>query len=349
MKRNLYAAMSILAAFAMTGCQGTAAGRPEIAAGRTDNPDTVAVEKLLAYIRDQNSTGFLVIKDGVTLMSRTWSLAPDPLFDLFRYEVNGEGELLEDVASQQKSFVAILVGIAVDKGMVEVGAPVSQYIGTGWSKASPEEEAQIQVGHLLAMNSGLDDKLEYVAPPGTLFFYNTPAYAVSKQVLTAASGLSLQAMTAAWLTGPLAMEDTQWRERPAGFGDVGNNGGLVTSPGDSGRFGEMILARGVAPDGRRIISETELQKMFAPSATNPAYGRLWWLNGSDHVVRAGAERRDGPLIAAAPPDLVAALGFLDRRLYVVPSLDLVVVRTGTKVTDENFDEQLWQQLLAILE
>jgi len=36
----------------------------------------------------------------------------------------------------------------------------------------------------------------------------------------------------------------------------------------------------------------------------------------------------GPLIPTAPPDLVAALGAVDRKLYVVPSLGLVVTRLG---------------------
>jgi len=346
--RNICGALSLLIACAATGCQPVGVDRPGAEAGSLPSSDEAARKSLLTYLQNQNTTGFLVIKNNVTLVAENWPLPADPLFDLFRYEMTDQGELLEDVASQQKSFVAILVGIAVDRGLVNVAAPVSQYIGTGWSKASPEQESHIQVEHLLAMNSGLNEKLEYVSPPGTRFFYNTPAYAVSKRVLAAASGLSLEAMTADWLTKPLAMQHTQWRERPAAFGDVGNSSGLVTTPGDSARFGAMVLHGGVDPDGHRIISEDELNKIFRPSATNPAYGRLWWLNGSDHVVRAGDEKRDGPLIAAAPADLVAALGFLDRRVYVVPSLDLVVVRTGAKAPDEHFDEQLWQRLLPLV-
>ena len=54
------------------------------------------------------------------------------------------------------------------------------------------------------------------------------------------------------------------------------------------------------------------------------------------------------MIAAAPADLVGAFGFLDRRLYVVPSLDLIVVRTGADAPDADFDQQLWLRLMRVI-
>jgi hypothetical protein len=45
---------------------------------------------------------------------------------------------------------------------------------------------------------------------------------------------------------------------------------------------------------------------------------------------------------------VAALGLLDRRLYVVPSLKLIVVRTGAAARDADFDQQLWLRLLPAI-
>ena len=126
--------------------------------------------------------------------------------------------------------------------------------------------------------------------------------------------------------------------------DVGNPTGLVTSPRDTARFGQMVLDGGKAPDGRRIVSEASLKAMFTRSATNPAYGRVWWLNGSAYTIKPLATRLDGPLIPAAPADLVAALGALDRKLYVVPSRKLVVVRMGQAAPDKAFDQQLWLRL-----
>jgi CubicO group peptidase (beta-lactamase class C family) len=140
------------------------------------------------------------------------------------------------------------------------------------------------------------------------------------------------------------MAETAWRQRPASMADVGNPTGLVTTPRDVGKFGQMILDRGRAGDGRRVVSEAGLAAMFTRSATNPAYGRLWWLNGSPYTIRPLARRVEGPLIPAAPADLVAALGALDRKLYVVPSRKLIVVRMGQAAPDKDFDQQLWLRL-----
>src|SRR6185436_1091173 len=125
----------------------------------------------------------------------------------FAYETTQDGALLEDVASQQKSFVAVLVAIAVDKGLLDIEKPVSDYIG-GWSKASPEQERAIRVIHLLTMSSGLSEKLAYVAPPNTVFLYNTPAYAVTKRVLAAVANQPLETITHDWLTAPAGMTNT---------------------------------------------------------------------------------------------------------------------------------------------
>lgn len=137
-------------------------------------------------------------------------------------------------------------------------------------------------------------------------------------------------------------------KRPAALASVGNDTGLVTTPRDTALFGLMILNGGVAEDGKRIVSEASLEAMFTPSDTNPAYGQLWWLNGSAFTVRPLVGRKEGPLIAAAPADTIAALGAFDRRLYIVPSRKLVVVRTGAAAADKDFDQQLWIRLMKVI-
>jgi len=308
-----------------------------------------ALQAMLDYVQGQKTTGFLITRDRKTLVEKNWPApADDRQFRNFVYGTTPEGALLEDVASQQKSFVSMLVAVAIDKGLIDVDKPVSAYVGAGWSKASPEQEAAIRLIHVLNMSSGLNEGFAFQAPPGTFFFYNTPVYAVTKRVVAAAARSSLDAVTHDWLTAPAGMSHTAWRQRPAAFADVGNPTGLVTSPRDTARFGQIVLDGGKAADGRRIVSEASLKAMFARSATNPSYGRLWWLNGGAYAVRPGGRRADGPLIPAAPADLVAALGALDRKLHVVPSLKLVVVRMGAATPDRDFDQQLWLRLAKAL-
>jgi CubicO group peptidase (beta-lactamase class C family) len=308
-----------------------------------------AMQDVLDYVQAQKTTGFLVVQDRRTLVEKNWPApAGDARFRNFAYETTRDGALLEDVASQQKSFVSMLVGAAVDRGLLDVAAPVSHYIGAGWSKAAPAQEAAIRIADVLTMSSGLTEGFAYAAPPGSVFLYNTPVYAITKQVLAAAAKQPLETITRDWLTAPAGMGDTSWRKRPAAFADVGNPTGLVTSPRDTARLGQIVLDGGKAADGRRIVSPAQMQAMFARSATNPAYGRLWWLNGSGFTIRPPANRLEGPLIPAAPADLVAALGALDRKLYVAPSRKLVVVRMGPAAPDRGFDQQLWLRLMKAL-
>lgn len=308
-----------------------------------------AMTALLDYMHGQNTTGFLLIQDGKVLVEKNWPAPSNPQFANFVYEKTKDGALLEDVASQQKSFVSVLVAVAIDKGLIDVAKPVSAYIGTGWSKATPEQEAKIRVIDVLTMSSGLNEQFGYAAPAGTLFFYNTPVYAITKKVVAAASKQPLEAITRDWLTVPVGMSETAWRERPAALASVGNNTGLVTSPRDIAKFGQMILAGGVTANGKRLISENSYKAMFARSATNPAYGRLWWLNGSAYTMRALIPgRKDGPLVPAAPADMVAAHGAFDRLLDIVPSRKLIVVRTGAAATDKDFDQQLWLRLMKVI-
>lgn len=314
--------------------------------------NAAALQEVVAYVASQKSTGLVIIDNNRILLDQNWPL--DAGADTFRANfVHGaasDGALLEDVASQQKSFIAILAGVAIDKGLLDLSKPVSAYAGAGWSKASPEQEGAITVRNLMEMNSGLKENLTFDASPDAKFFYNTPAYAIMKKVLEGASKLSLDDLTQAWLTGPAGMKDTAWRKRPGAFSDVGNPTGLVTTPRDIARMGQLVLDGGKAADGRQVISKTQLDALFKRTATNPSYGRLWWLNGGAYslAAAAGAPRTEGQMIPAAPADLVAAQGAQDRKLFVVPSRKLIVVRTGQAAPDRDFNQQLWLRLMKAI-
>ncbi|HZZ69007.1 MAG TPA: serine hydrolase [Phenylobacterium sp.] len=305
---------------------------------------SAAMQAVLDYAGSQKTTGFLIVQNRKILAEKNWPAPADRQFQAFTYGNNPQGALLEDVASQQKSFVSMLAAVAVDKGLLDVAKPVSAYIGAGWCKATPEQEAKIRVIDVLTMSSGLTEGFAYAAPPATVFLYNTPVYAITKRIVAAVAKQPLEAITHDWLTAPAGMSDTSWRQRPAAFAKVGNPTGLVTSPRDTAKFGQIVLDGGKAADGKRIVSQAGLKAMFQRSATNPAYGRLWWLNGSAYAIKPLANRVDGPLVPAAPADMVAALGALDRTLFIVPSKKLIVVRMGAATPDKDFSQQLWLRL-----
>jgi CubicO group peptidase (beta-lactamase class C family) len=306
-----------------------------------------ALDELVAYVQSQKTTGFLIVQDNKVIFEHNWPLPPEAAAFAanFTHGTDAHGALEEDVASAQKSFIAILAGVAIDKGLLDISKPVSDYIGAAWSKAAADQEKSIAVRNLMEMSSGLTEKLTYEAPAGTKFFYNTPAYAIMKPVLEKASGQKLDDLTRLWLTEPAGMTDTLWRQRPAVFSDVGNPTGLYTTPRDMAKLGQLVLDNGKAADGKRVISAAQLAALFERSPTNPAYGRLWWLNGSAYTLRPAGVRTETALIPAAPAELVAALGAQDRKIYVVRSRKLIVVRTGQAAPDRAFDQQVWLRLM----
>ena len=156
-----------------------------------------------------------------------------------RLGVNGQGHPVEDVASAQKSVAAMLVGIAQQKGLLKIDDPVSKHLGKGWSKAPPEAEAKITIRHLVSMSSGLGTRLQYVAPAGTKWFYNTTAYARSLTCVARASGMDENQLTKKWLTGPLGMTDSKWTARPWANQTtvIANKFGFATTARDLARFG----------------------------------------------------------------------------------------------------------------
>lgn len=357
---NIAAALALAAALsACAGAPQTAAPADRAAVWTAVDPvaagwNAAALADVMAYAKAQKSTGFLIIQHGRVVAESYWPVPADAtqFAASFVYGVTPVGATLEDVASQQKSFIAVLAGVAVDKGLLDLSKPASAYLGPGWSKAPAEAERAITVLNLLNMNSGLNEQFGFEAPAGTKFFYNTPVYAMLKPVLEKASGKSLDELTRAWMTEPLGMGETAWRKRPQSVaGASGNATGLVTTPRDTAKLGRLVLDGGLAPSGARVLSKGQLEAMLRPSATNPGYGRLWWLNGSPYWFNAGpnARRFEGPMIPSAPADLVAAQGAQDRKLYVSRSRDLIVVRMGQATPDgQRFNEELWRRLAAAM-
>ena len=345
---------AVLLALAILGTAACAGGAPPPMALPIRETPTIRTDMLaeaIDYARGQYTTGLLIIQNGRTLFEANWPLAEgsEDFRSGFVHGTARDGALLEDVASLQKSFVAILTGTAIDKGLIDIERPVSFYIGEGWSKATREQEAGITVRHLLEMTSGLTESLAFKAPAGSEFFYNTPAYALIKGVLAKASGAPLEDITKSWLTDPLGMTETSWRIRPGRFAGVGNPTGLVTTPRDIAKLGQLVLDAGRSPSGARVISSSQLKAILSRTAANPAYGRLWWLNGGDFTLNAGAGRRvEGSMIPEAPNDLVAGQGAEARKLYVAPSLGLIIVRTGVQTPDANFNSGFWRLLAKAL-
>ena len=117
-----------------------------------------------------------------------------------------------------------------------------------------------------------------------------------------------------------------------------NTLGFATTPRDLARFGLLILAEGKWGEKPILEDREYLRAMLQPSQQlNSEYGYLWWVNAKSH------------LVPGAPTDLVAAIGNMERIMYVAPSLGLVVVRLGDSPDvrgNSTFRLEFWRRLMA---
>ena len=310
--------------------------------------DAERLEAALAVAAERASTGVVILHRGRILAERHWTLDSSS-----RGHTNGsygpstDGHAIEDVASVQKSVVAVLVGMARERGLLTLDDPVTDHLGR-WTEASEEQERAVTIRHLMAMTTGLTPALEYDAAPGSKWLYNTPAYHHLLHIAAAAAGLDRNEVTREWLTGRLGMRDSRWEPRPWAASAIGT--GFATTARDLARFGLFIQAGGTW-NGEPVMQDTEyLTEMLRPSQTlNPSYGLLWWVNGqgSSQSWAIPPVTTAGTLVPVAPADLVAAQGARDRKLYVVPSLDLVVSRLGDAGSrgGSSFNDAFWERLI----
>jgi CubicO group peptidase (beta-lactamase class C family) len=306
-----------------------------------------ALDAALDYARTAHSSSVVILLNGRILAEREWDVEGPARYARMRVGKTSDGRVIEDVASAQKSLVAVLAGIAQARGKLDLKATVDKYLGPGWSKADRAAESAITVRHLMTMTSGLNDSLIYLQPAGDTWRYNTGAYSRMIGVIEKATGTDIQAFTHDVLTAPTGMTDTRWLARPWTAGnDAANSIGLATTGRDLARFGLLVLAHGKWEGKDLLQGQDYLREMLMPSQSlNPSYGLLWWLNGQPRFQLAdGTRSQSGPLIPAAPADLVAAQGALDRKCYVVPSLGLVVTRLGDP-TGEAFNNEFWKLLM----
>ena len=291
--------------------------------------DGPLLEEAIAYAGSKRSTALIILHRGKILVERYWE----------GWDLHDSGPIF----SASKSVTSVLIGLLLQDGRLDLDDPVSTHLGPGWSGAPPDKERLITIRHLLTMTSGLEDDLSYAADAGRVWYYNTPAYHELFGVIAAASGTSRDEYAAQRLHGPIGMQDAVWRPNH-----------LTASARDMARFGLLTLADGRWDGAPLFADPSYLNEARAPSQDlNPSYGLLWWLNGQDGFLLPGADPtlQRGPLMPDAPADLIGALGAGDKKIYVVRSMDLVVVRHGAPTGEptlaaSSFDNVFWQKLMA---
>jgi len=298
-----------------------------------------AIDSLYSYLEQTNTKAFMILKDGKIVLEK--------------YFGNYTVDSIHYWASAGKSLIGMLTGIAQEKGLVNINNPVSGYLGNGWSSAPVAKESVITLRHLLTMTSGFDDKpaspcdnestdiscLQYLTDTGQRWAYHTGAYQQLAGVLTAVSGANINSFTNSNIGNKIGMTGLWF------------NGVYYSKTRSMARFGLLALNKGVWANDTLLHDTNYWNSMVNTSQPyNQSYGYLWWLNGKTSFMSPGLQFVfNGSLIPKAPADMFAALGKNDQKIYVVPSQNLVVVRTGESaygvaLAFSPFDDLLWGKI-----
>jgi CubicO group peptidase (beta-lactamase class C family) len=297
------------------------------------------IDSLYAFLDETNSKSFILLKDGKIVLEQYFDEHTDSSFWYW--------------ASAGKTLSSFLVGIAQEEGFLNINDTTSDYLGSGWTYSSPEEEEKITIWNQLTMTSGLDDGVSnpfctddscliYLAEPETRWAYHNAPYTLLRPVLENATGQGINIYANQRLLNPIGMDGI--------FSYVGYDNVFSSTTRSMARFGLLIQNNGEW-DGTQILSDEDYfsQMINTSQALNESYGYLWWLNGKSSFMLPGTQFVfDGSLFPNAPNDVIAALGKNGQIINVVPSENMVWVRMGnassTELVETNLNIGVWNYI-----
>ena len=303
--------------------------------GRTIGDHALAAAA--AFAEGSHSTALIIYHDGRIQLERYW-LGADASTPVYSF-------------SMHKSVVALLLGLAIEDGAVGgVDESLVRYLPE-WGG---DRREAITLRNTLQMNSGFETMRFPTNPfskhvkrqigtdltatalsfrlqetPGEVFDYNGVNPTLLLMVVERATGRRYADYLSERLWKPLGNRDaTVWLDSKGGLARGATS--LYAVPMDWLRIGVMLLDDGVV-DGKQIVPRAWLREMLTPSATSPLYGMLMWI-GTEHVKERSLESFKGFAATAEEPFMARDVIFFDglggQRVYIIPSRQVVIVRTG---------------------
>ena len=291
--------------------------------------DSILLEEAADFAEDHASNCFVVTRDGAIVGEWYW---------------NGWDETDDDnVFSVTKSFTSSLVGIAQDRGELDITERASEYI-TEWVGTASED---VTIQNLISNDSGrqcdfwtdyvenfifADDKTAHAIglgqqyDPGTVWRYNNSAIQTLERVLDGATGMDVADYAEQHLFEPLGMSSSYGRDvagNPVTYANVS------ASCRDLARFGHLYLHGGRWSNDQQIVTEAWVKESTQPSTPlNSAYGYMWWLNRDGHWVESLHQESDGKPMPGLPENVYRASGAFNQIIFVDPNTDIVFTRIG---------------------
>ena len=307
-----------------------------------------ALDDLTSRLAQRETTSFLVVRGGHLVYER--------------YPDDRDSTRLRYTAALTKAIVgSVVLSRAVTDGFLELSDPARKYLPV-WRADSLRSE--IRIRDLAFHASGLEDvdfiageagqlrgwkNMYYHVParrfsmavtrapvnfrPGTEFAYSGVAYYALAEALAQAIGRDVESYLRERVYEPVGIPSTAWsisygreyRIRGESLYAVGSGGKFT--PRSIARIGQLLLDEGCW-QGERLLSGDAVDGILARGGSDTREwaesladssrvvpGAGWWLN------------REG-IWPFLPEDAFAGMGAGGQLLLVVPSEDLIAIRTG---------------------
>ncbi len=296
--------------------------------------DPAAVRAAAAYSAAHRGASLLVIQQAKTIAEE--------------YPDGGGAGARRRIFSGTKAFWNLAALAAAEDGLLSLDERVADTVPS-WKDDA--RKARITIRQLLDFSSGLEPafrlhndniadrdeialRLPVVAEPGRAFVYGPAALQVFHAVLKAKlHGQAPRAYLERRVLRRMGLGAQRYLPDRAGNPLLA--AGWELTARQWAKLGQLVLK-----DGAPVVSPALLAESWRGSPANRAFSLGWWNNraapGGREIDFEANLTASWPaqnwsnacLCRAAPNDLVACIGSRHQRLYVIPSLQLVVVRHG---------------------
>lgn len=237
-----------------------------------------------------------------------------------------------NIKSASKSLMSAIVGIAIDKGIIDgVDQSVTSLLPDQMPPSPDPRLNDVTVGHLLSMQAGLERtsgrnygrwvvsdnwvktalSRPFVAEPGGRMQYSTGSTHLLSAIIMQASGEHTYRLANRWLSGSGVLVQS-WETDPQGIPMGGNQVGMT--PASLLALGELYRRDGVTADGRRLLSREWIAESWTPRTQSRyhrgEYGYGWFMQSFDGVKG------------------YYGWGYGGQMIYVLPALELTVAMTS---------------------
>ena len=298
-----------------------------------------SIRTAAAYSANHGGKSFLALQHGKTILEKS-------------------AQVPHRIYSGTKAFWCLAALAAVEDGILDLDERVGSTLPS-WR--NDPRKTEVTIRQLLDFSAGLEPMFQLhsnnardrdrsavggqiVALPGSAFIYGPSALQVFHQVLkvklrreTPTQYLERRVLRRLHLGPQRHLNDSNGNPLLAA--------GWEMSARQWAKLGELVLE-----NGSPVIRSSSLAQFWRGSSANLAFSLGWWNNRAapggrefdfeDMLAPKWPQQnwRNACLCRDAPDDLVACIGSGYQRLYVIPSLGLVVVRhgSGKRFSDAQF-------------